>query len=83
MACRDSRGQGVHRVDTRLETGVDGAAGGAGLSAQAVVRVVVTARGVVGWLVGGLTGLVDEHTAERNAREATCADLLRRSGGTP
>ena len=58
-------------------------AGDSGLSAQAVATVVGTARDVVGWLVGGLTGFRVDGTAERNAWEATCADLQRRSSGTP
>jgi hypothetical protein len=56
--------------------------GAVGSSAQQSATVVDTARDVVRWLAGGLSGLVDEHTAERNAWEPTYADLVRRSSGT-
>ncbi|GAA4997537.1 hypothetical protein [Actinopolymorpha pittospori] len=59
---------------------VDGVCG-AGLSGQAVASAVGTARVVVAWLVGGLTGFTVDSTAERNAWEATCADLQRRTSG--
>ncbi|GAA5000130.1 hypothetical protein [Actinopolymorpha pittospori] len=36
-----------------------------------------------GLLVGGLTGFTVEGTAERNAWEATCADLQRRTSAAP
>jgi hypothetical protein len=55
----------------------------AALSEQAVATAVGTARTVVGWLVGGLTGFTVDSTAERNAWEASCADLQRRSSGAP
>jgi hypothetical protein len=55
----------------------------AALSEQAVASAVGTARIVVGWLVGGLTGCTVDSTAERNAWEATCADLQRRTSGVP
>jgi hypothetical protein len=66
-------------MDRRLRIGDDAV----GSPAQLSATVVDTARGVVSWLVGGLSGLVDENTAERGAWEATRSDELRRSGRTP
>ncbi|GAA5037879.1 hypothetical protein [Actinopolymorpha pittospori] len=60
----------------------DGVAGTA-LSEQAVATAAGTARTVMGWLVGGLTGLSLDSTAEHNTWEATCADLQRRTTAAP
>lgn len=66
-------------MDRRLRISDDAV----GSPAQPSATVVDTARGVVSWLVGGLSGLVDEHSAERGAWEATCDDVPGRSGRTP
>jgi hypothetical protein len=60
----------------------EGVAGGR-LSEQAVATAVGTARTVVGWLVGGLTGFTVGSTAEPNAWEVACADQQGHSNGAP
>jgi hypothetical protein len=54
-------------------------------SPQAVAAAAGTARMLVGWFVGGLTGFSLDSTAKskRNAWEATCADLQRRTSRVP
>ncbi|GAA4984514.1 hypothetical protein [Actinopolymorpha pittospori] len=44
-----------------------------------MASAVGTARTLVGWLVGGLTGFTVDGAAQRNAWEATCDDLQRRT----
>lgn len=60
----------------------DGVAGGV-LSEQEVVTAVGTARTVVGWLVGGLTGFTVSSAAECNAWEVARADQKCPSSGAP